>query len=432
MKIAMLMSVYGERAVGGAERTAAQMAKLLVQRGHSVHLLSLAPKGESAPPLKSVEGVICESIPLSQWYDPYGKQDSVTRSALPLRFTRLYTKILKVFWHIRDIYNPTMVSSVSEKLIQIQPDILFTHTLQGFSVGVWAAAKALNIKVVHMTHDHALICPGTAMTRGSGVCERVCSSCSTFSLARRAIAVNPDAIVGPSQVVLDRHRKFGWFRNVKLQRVIPNTLPLTWQHIDASAIKKTARYTINRPLNLGFMGRIDESKGADTLIIALTLLPAALLGRWTLSVAGQGSMAQLEEWVLAKKNGANNWALISPYVECIGVVKADDYFKKLDVLVTPSRAHETFCNVVMEAASLGCPAIVSDKGALPERVEGGLAGWIFPAGDASSLATQIETLFERPFEIAEKAIKAFSTSSVYSPNLQIDSIERLLVDVLND
>jgi glycosyltransferase involved in cell wall biosynthesis len=431
MKIAMLMSVYGERAVGGAERTAAQMAKLLVQRGHSVHLLSLAPKGENAPPLKSVESVICESIPLSQWYDPYSNQESVTRSVLPLVLVRARAAIRKALWHIRDIYNPTMVSSVHEKLTQIQPDILFTHTLQGFSVGVWAAAKALRIKVVHMTHDHALICPGTAMTRGVHVCEQVCGSCSAFSLARRAIAVTPDAIVGPSEVVLDRHRRFGWFQDVTLQRSIPNALPITWQYIDESVIKYRIQYSTDQPIVLGFLGRIDESKGVDTLITALALLPDAWLGRWRLLLGGQGSILQLQNWVLAISDGAHRWSLISPYVECLGLVKADDFLKQLDLLITPSRAHETFCNVVMEAASLGCPAIVSDKGALPERVAGGASGWIFPAGDALALSKQIETLIAQPLQVFEKAQSAFNSRHLYAPDLQTDRIERLLVDVMN-
>jgi glycosyltransferase involved in cell wall biosynthesis len=431
MKIVMLMSVYGERAVGGAERTAAQLAKLLAQRGHSVHLLSLAPKGESAPPLKKVDGVICESIPLSQWYDPYNNRDHVTPSVLPSLLIRTWASIRKALWHIRDIYNPTMVSSVRTKLAEIQPDILFTHTLQGFSVGVWAAAKALKIKVVHMTHDHALICPGTAMTRGSHVCERVCVSCSAFSFARRAIAVNPDAIVGPSEVVLERHQRFGWFKDVTVQRAIPNALPATWQYVDESAIKYHIKYTHSQPIVLGFLGRIDESKGVDTLITALALLPDSLLGRWRLLLGGQGSVLQLQKWVLATCNGAQHWDLISPYIEYLGLVKADNFLRQLDVLITPSRAHETFCNVVMEAASLGCPAIVSDKGALPERVTGGNSGWIFTAGDASALSKQIETLIVQPLQISEKAHIAFNSRNLYSPSLQADRIERLLVDVMN-
>ncbi|MEY4294638.1 MAG: hypothetical protein RLY82_326 [Pseudomonadota bacterium] len=431
MKIAMLMSVYGDRAIGGAERTAAQMAKLLVLRGHSVHLLSLSPKGEITPLPKNDEGVICEAIPLNQWYDPYNSQGSAMPSALPKVFLDLWASMRKAFWHIRDIYNFKMVFAVRQKLIQIQPDILFTHTLQGFSVGVWTAAQSLGIKVVHMTHDHALICPGTAMTRGAHVCERVCGSCSVFSRIRRAVAINPNAIIGPSEVVLERHRRFGWFKNVTIQKSIPNALPVAWQASEEPSIQSQSEFTIDSPIIFGFLGRIDESKGADTLVTAVSLLPENLLGRWRVILGGQGSLLQLEKWILGTHNGTMLWALISPYIECLGIVKADNFLRKINVLVTPSRAHETFCNVVMEAASLGCPAIVSDKGALPERVAGGSSGWIFPAGNALALSQQMHALIEQPLEVAAKSQAAFNTRALYAPNLQIDRLEQLLADVMH-
>lgn len=431
MKIVMLMSVFGERAVGGAERTAAQMAKQLALRGHSVQILSLSPKGEPTPAPLHIERVICESIPLIQYYDPY-KAENANRSArIPLPFIRLWRAIRKAAWHLRDIYNPAMVSAVRQKLVQIKPDILFTHTLQGFSVGVWGVARSMGIKVVHMTHDHALICPGTAMTRGCHVCERVCTSCSFFSGTRRMIAVSPNAIIGPSQVILERHKRFGWFRDVTLQQAISNALPTNWQYVNETALRRLSHYSQDQPMILGFLGRLDETKGADTLITALALLPESLLGRWRLLVGGQGSLNQLKEWVSSMSNGVHRWEHISPYIECFGLVKADDFLQKLDILVTPSRAHETFCNVVMEAASLGRPSIVSDKGALPERVTNGTSGWIFPAGNPTALSIQIARLIERPEEVSEKAMAAFKTKSLYTPHIQTDHIEQFLEKVIN-
>jgi glycosyltransferase involved in cell wall biosynthesis len=434
MNIVMLMSVYGDRAVGGAERTAAQMAKLLVAKGHKVHIVSLSAKGKAAPAARLDDGVVCESIPLRQWYDPYSEQ-ATTSTHRQRYFSRLYRwweAIRKACWHVLDIYNPFMVAAVRQKLVQLRPDILFTHTLQGFSVGVWAAARGLDIKVVHMAHDHALICPGTAMTRGTKVCERICGSCVFFNAARQWVAVAPDAVVGPSEIVLERHRRFGWFTQVIQHQVIPNALPTHWQSMEPSAQRPVSEFRLHHPMKLGFLGRIDESKGADTLIMALALLPEHVLGRWRLFVGGQGSMQQLQNWVLTMPNGSDRWSLISPYVAYLGLVKADDFLKKLDVLVTPSRAHETFCNVVMEAASLACPAIVSDKGALPERVDHGLSGWIFPAGQAAALSGHIERLLEQPHQVQQKALAALKSRHRYAPHLQIERVERLLNSVLND
>ncbi len=432
MKIVMLMSVYGERAIGGAERTAGQMAKQLVLRGHEVHLMSLSPMGRPEPTLRLEEGVTCHQIALSQWYDPYHHQAHNVPDWLPASLGRLWASSRKMLWHLRDIYNFKMVAAVRKRLAELQPDILFTHTLQGFSVGVWNVAQSLGIKVVHMTHDHALICPGTAMTKGTDACERVCTSCQIFSRTRRLVCSEPNAITGPSDIVLERHKRFGWFQNIALQRAIPNSLPRGWPNLTESEFKvpPTISSTSN-PIIFGFLGRVDESKGADTLIKAVTLLPPHLKGQWRLLIGGQGSISQIEEWATKEADGANLWSSIHSSIEYLGLVKADEFMRKLHVLVTPSRAHETFCNVVMEAASLGCPAIVSDRGALPERVTGGKSGWIFPAGNAHALAKQMQLLIEKPIGIADKALAAYQTRSMYEISLQTDRLEQLLLDALN-
>jgi glycogen synthase len=432
MKIVALMSVYGERAVGGAERTAYGLAKNLVARGHTVHLLSLSPKGQPASTPRVDEGVQCEFIPLWQLYDPFDSDYMAKEQKPKNRMQHIASKLRKALWHVIDIYNLRMAWEVRKKLKRIRPDVMCTHTLQGFSVAVWAAAKSLGIKVVHMTHDHALICPSTAMTRGDKVCERVCASCTVFSVTRRGLASMPDAVTGPSEVVLQRHQQFGWFRQIPMRLAIPNALPADWSSFAADQVPLAPeQYTTERPLVFGFLGRVDESKGADTLMRALCQLSDDVLGRWRMVYAGQGSMRQLQTWVLASTNGPALWAKVSPYVTCLGLVKANDYLRSIDVLITPSRAHETFCNVVLEAASLARPAIVSDKGALPERIEKGASGWMVAAADDAALAEQMSALLRNPAEVHQKAQKAWELSQAYTAKRQGDLMEALLTKVVH-
>jgi glycosyltransferase involved in cell wall biosynthesis len=433
MKIAMLMSVYGDRAVGGAERTAFELAKQLVERGHSVYILSLGPKGGPTPPSTVNQGVHCEYIALRQWYDPFHASPAAAQAHGTAQ--KIWRSVKKAVWHLTDIYNPLMAREVRKKLKMIKPDVFFTHTLQGFSVSAWNAANALNIKVLHMTHDHALICPGTAMTKGVKACEKVCTSCQFYSRLRHHVAVAPDAIVGPSEIILHRHRQFGWFENIAPQVAIPNALPANWPLISKDEIANLLRQDsseLTEPIVFGFLGRLDESKGADTIAQALCLLPKELKGRWRMRFAGAGTMDSIRQWVLAASlDGAKNWEELSPYIECLGLVQADSFLQTLHVLITPSRAHETFCNVVMEATSLGRPAIVSDRGALPERVQSGELGWIFPAGDASALSIQMRQLIDDPKQIYAKAQAAFEFRDQYDAKLQCDRFEVVLKDLLS-
>jgi hypothetical protein len=66
----------------------------------------------------------------------------------------------------------------------------------------------------------------------------------------------------------------------------------------------------------------------------------------------------------------------------------------LDLAVIPSVTAESFSYVVDEAMQLRTPALVSDLGALPERIGG--AGAAFPVGDPERLAERIRSVLDDP------------------------------------
>lgn len=405
MRIAMVMSVYGKDAIGGAERTAGILANNLMLRGHEVSIVSLGAIGSKESSYQTDSGVKVWQIPLSQIYDPYGLDGQ--KNQVPA------SSIKKALWHLLDVYNLRMASRVRTVFEKIRPDIVMTHTLQGFSVAIWAEAKRVGAKIVHMTHDHALICPSTAMTKGAKVCESVCTQCSVYSKARHFLAISPDVVVGPSQIILDRHRRFGWFNEVKNTRVIANALPENWPDL-------SNEFDIHRPMVFGFLGRLDESKGVDTLLSAINFLPK---GHFKIKLGGYGDGKQLRDRWLDPK-------VPLEAVEFLGVVNAAEFYLNIDVLITPSRAHETFCNVVMEAGCLGRPAIVSNRGALPERVEHGNSGWIFPAGDIQELAKLMNNCIRNPSEVISKGVKALTLRKNYSSQVQCDHFEALFKELM--
>ena len=405
MKIAMVMSVYGKDAIGGAERTAGILANNLVRCGHEVTIVSLGAINSKESSFQTEFGVNVWQLPLSQLYDPYGL-DGV-KNQPPV------SSIKKALWHLLDVYNLRMALRVRAVFRKISPDIVMTHTLQGFSVAVWTEAKRVGAKIVHMTHDHALICPATAMTKGPKVCESVCTQCAVYSKMRNVLATLPDVVVGPSQIILDRHRKFGWFGDVKSTCVIPNALPESWPD---SPIELATR----SPMVFGFLGRLDESKGVDTLLSAIKFLPE---GCFKIKLGGHGDSKQLRDRWLDPQVPETS-------VEFLGVVNAAEFISNIDVLVTPSRAHETFCNVVMEAGCLGRPAIVSNRGALPERVEHGNSGWIFPAGDIQELAELMNNCIKNPIDVISKGVNARSLRESYSSRVQCDKFEMLFKEMM--
>jgi glycosyltransferase involved in cell wall biosynthesis len=166
---------------------------------------------------------------------------------------------------------------------------------------------------------------------------------------------------------------------------------------------------------------LDESKGIDTLLEALAHLPH---GTFKVKIAGQGDADQAKlRWLSSSVQQTS--------VEFVGLVNAVDFLNQIDVLITPSRAHETFSNVVMEAGCLGRPSIVSDRGALPERVAKGASGWIFPAGEVIKLAQVMQYCIDHPDHVLAKGLVALQARPAYDAQQQCTSFESLCKELVS-
>ena len=432
----MLTSVYGEHAIGGAERQVAQLSHALVGLGYRISIVCL---GAGYRQISEIAGCLeVYQLPLFQFYDPYQLQPTSSNlSAKPNPAAN--SRIRKLLWHGLDVYNPVMAARFARLLDQLQPDLVMTHPLQGFSSAVWAAVRARRLPLVHVLHDHALLCPSTTMTRGDQVCEGLCLRCRSFASVRKRLSVVPDAIIAPSASVLARHQQFGWFTEVPIAQVIGNALPSDWPADQARALTgglTDAMTDRTAPMVFGFLGRFNSSKGIDTLYAALQHLredffknPA--LRPVEIRLAGYDelgwAMRLTQLGQLSTDTGHHPLK-----VTYLGKVQAAEFLVGLDVLIVPSKAAETFCNVVMEAAACGVPSIVSDQGALPERIRHGEIGWMFQAGDADQLYQQILSCLQHPEQIQQKAQAAWALREASHPARQISAYHQLIQQLLTD
>ena len=100
------------------------------------------------------------------------------------------------------------------------------------------------------------------------------------------------------------------------------------------------------------------------------------------------------------------------------------YYAAADVVVLPSES-ETWGLVVNEAMACGTPAIVSDAvGCAPDLIEEGKTGFVFPVGDASALATQLDRLVrtrhqrEEQKRILAQKMTAYSVQAAVSGTVE--------------
>ena len=130
-------------------------------------------------------------------------------------------------------------------------------------------------------------------------------------------------------------------------------------------------------IKIGFVGRLHPDKGIHTLFKALDLI-AETGTNATLILVGGDEGVELE----LKSNDAITKMVVGH------VNDPRPYYAAMDVLVLPS-LREGFPNVVLEAAAMSVPSIVSDGTGVVDSVVDGETGLVVPVEDAQELANAL-------------------------------------------
>jgi len=166
------------------------------------------------------------------------------------------------------------------------------------------------------------------------------------------------------------------------------------------------------PLRVLHFGNLVESKGILDLVRSLASLPR---GAAELDLAGAVLDERLTQAVQAEQ-GQLTVRLHGSY----GARKLAELAANAHLAAFPSHLDESYALVLDEAAALGLPIWVSDRGALPERLADlGGAGRALRAGDLGAWQRAFEELLERPQLLASQG-----ASLVAPPGPQV-AAERL-------
>jgi glycosyltransferase involved in cell wall biosynthesis len=181
-----------------------------------------------------------------------------------------------------------------------------------------------------------------------------------------------------------------------------------------SAVKKTSS-----PIpRFAFIGALRLHKGINLLIDAFNAVAAPYKLRL------YGRITPAFEADLKKR-------ITNPHIHIMGELRDEDKqkaFSEIDVLIVPSICYESYSLVIDEAFIAKTPVIVSDIGALAERVKDGVTGLTFPPGDSAALAQKI-TLFIKDRTLQDRlasGIPAVKDISVYCSEI-VQLYNRLIV-----
>jgi glycosyltransferase involved in cell wall biosynthesis len=136
------------------------------------------------------------------------------------------------------------------------------------------------------------------------------------------------------------------------------------------------------------VGRLSAEKGQ---LILLEALQAVISQGYDckLTLVGDGPMrpvieAKIDEWALRSHVRITGW---------VSSTEVRNEILKSRALVVPSFT-EGLPIVLMEAMSLGKPVLATHITGIPELVEHGRSGWLFPPGDSAAMSRAITACFE--------------------------------------
>lgn len=157
--------------------------------------------------------------------------------------------------------------------------------------------------------------------------------------------------------------------------IIPN-----WLSSDSFPRENNLRIDLGERVNFIFVGWLVEDKGIAELLETAKILKAQSYN-FSLTLVGGGTLYEFSKGFV-KNNSLGDIVKILGWKDRTEV---DQLLKESHVFVLPTY-HEGFPNALMEAMSLGLPAISTDVGAIAESLLQGQNGYIIEVADVASLS----------------------------------------------
>jgi glycosyltransferase involved in cell wall biosynthesis len=159
--------------------------------------------------------------------------------------------------------------------------------------------------------------------------------------------------------------------------------------VDVNAFSLTVPLS-ERPLTIGFIGRLSEEKGILNFVQAL---PEVLNDRRDLDVliGGHGPLEETIARFLQEEK-------LTGRVMCTGWISHEDlpeYLNKLRLIVLPSYT-EGLPNIVLEAMMCGTPVLATQVGAIPDIIKDRETGFILENNSPPRVAESILKALEDP------------------------------------
>jgi glycosyltransferase involved in cell wall biosynthesis len=372
--------------------------------------------------------------------------------------------------------DPTIEKLFAAYLREMRPDVVHIQHCVGLSAGLPAVAGEAGVPFVLTLPDYWYICPTTRLlTRDMALCPGPhhgadCRQCLGATvqvsglLHRIPFYAQVRDALAPAGV---QHRVLRWLararpaappagrpipppfaRRMRFMQQTLNAAPrllalsdfcrrvyldyglrpeairtLPWG-LDLDRWQQPPRREPAANLRFGYIGALAAHKGVDVLLRAFRRLPRpdVALHLFGFAVPDDPFTARLQ----SDAGGDPRIHFRGRYDNA----RLPELLAGIDVVVVPSRWHETFSLVTREALLAGRPVIASRVGGIPDAIADGVNGLLLPPSDEAALTAALARLADDPALLARLAQAAASTpvKSIQAHALEVEAVYREILD----
>jgi glycosyltransferase involved in cell wall biosynthesis len=306
---------------------------------------------------------------------------------------------------LRGIWDSRCADRVRAILVGCDPADTIVHLhswVKSLSSSVAQVATHLGFRVLCTLHDYFSVCPNGGLYNFqqhnhcllrpmSLAC--ISSNCDARSYAQKLWRVGRQVVQIKSGGIPTRLKYFSTVSDYSESLLRP-WLPTTAEYfrvLNPIEVEKVEPATVGHNHAFTFVGRLSTEKGPGIFATAARMADVRAV------FVGSGPN---QEDVSARNITAElqGWQDRTAVIQAIQASRA---------LVFPSLWHETQGMVVLEAAALGVPAIVSDSCAASEAIVDGETGLLFRSGDAHDLSEKLTLLDREPERAARLGLRAY-------------------------
>ena len=300
----------------------------------------------------------------------------------------------KLTYPLKTIYSRQARKKLRLVLDDFQPDVChlnnFNYQLTPsiiLEIRKWSKQTKQPCRIVYTAHDYQLICPNhMCLNPNSGsICEKCLSGSFVSCLKGKCIhGSTAKSAVGMAEATYWKLR--GTYKQIDTVICCSGFMKTK---LDTNPIFRSKTVTLHNFIDsippqqtekkdyVLYFGRYGQEKGIDTLLSACRALPEI-----PFVFAGSGP---LEERLKDIPNLENRGFCSGEALQTL--------IREARFSIYPSEWYENCPFSVMESQMYGTPVLGADIGGIPELIQSGKTGELFPAGDARALTDAIARLW---------------------------------------